>query len=401
MSCFENIGHGELRRTMTVFVLFLFLLGMVAPLQARADDLQEISDNLSSTPERVARGKALYMTTCVACHGPAGKGDGPAAAAFNPKPRNFTAEKFKQGSSPAAAFYTMTHGLKSMPSFASLPVADRMALVHFVLSLSPYKANDTPETLAKIGLAPDGLPLAGFKTETVQELPVEFIMERMAVDGNVASLNMKEIIAKKAAQDEEDKKREAAAMPVPLKPDLARGEILFNSCKICHGSDATGTALAKAPQLAGQDSDYLIAQLKKFQTGIRGAHPLDVNGLKMRPMSRILRSEEEVVHVVHYISQLAPVFPPVTLQGNPETGKAFFGTCAGCHGPDAKGIKATGAPSLRYLQDWYSVSQIHSFKAGYRGGDPRDTNGSVMRGMAAGVNEEMAKDIVSYINTLK
>lgn len=27
---------------------------------------------------------------CVPCHGPAGKGDGPAAAVLNPKPRNFT-----------------------------------------------------------------------------------------------------------------------------------------------------------------------------------------------------------------------------------------------------------------------------------------------------------------------
>ncbi len=31
-----------------------------------------------------------FTTFCVPCHGPAGKGDGPAAAALNPKPRNFT-----------------------------------------------------------------------------------------------------------------------------------------------------------------------------------------------------------------------------------------------------------------------------------------------------------------------
>lgn len=393
MSCFEI--------SKKFFVLSLFVAGIAGPLRAHADDLQEISTNISSTPERVARGKALFMSTCMPCHGPAGKGDGPASVAFNPKPRNFTAEKFKQGSSPAAAFYTVTNGLGSMPSFASLPVADRLALVHFVLSLSPYKTNDTPETFAKIGLDPDGKPLAGFKTEIAAELPVEFIMERMAVDGNVASLNMKEIVANKAAQDSDDKERVAASMPVPITPNLERGKQLLQYCQICHGSDAAGTELAKAPQLAGQDADYIIGELKKFQTGVRGAHPLDVNGLRMRPMSRMLRSEQDVVDVAKYASQLPPVFHPVTLDGNADKGRAAFGVCMGCHGPDAKGMKATGAPALRYLQDWYGVSQIQKFKAGYRGADPRDTNGATMRGIAAGVDEQTAKDIFSYINTLK
>ncbi len=31
-----------------------------------------------------------FTTLCAPCHGPAGRGDGPAAAALNPKPRNFT-----------------------------------------------------------------------------------------------------------------------------------------------------------------------------------------------------------------------------------------------------------------------------------------------------------------------
>jgi mono/diheme cytochrome c family protein len=36
------------------------------------------------------RGKDLYAKQCAGCHGPAGKGDGPAAAAINPKPVDFT-----------------------------------------------------------------------------------------------------------------------------------------------------------------------------------------------------------------------------------------------------------------------------------------------------------------------
>lgn len=38
----------------------------------------------------VERGKGLYAQYCVSCHGPAGKGDGPAASVLDPKPRNLT-----------------------------------------------------------------------------------------------------------------------------------------------------------------------------------------------------------------------------------------------------------------------------------------------------------------------
>jgi mono/diheme cytochrome c family protein len=37
-----------------------------------------------------AKGKQVYKQYCVSCHGPNGKGDGQAAAALKPKPRDFT-----------------------------------------------------------------------------------------------------------------------------------------------------------------------------------------------------------------------------------------------------------------------------------------------------------------------
>lgn len=41
------------------------------------------ANNAPKAPEK-------FMTFCVPCHGPAGMGDGAAAAALNPKPRNLT-----------------------------------------------------------------------------------------------------------------------------------------------------------------------------------------------------------------------------------------------------------------------------------------------------------------------
>jgi mono/diheme cytochrome c family protein len=43
-----------------------------------------------------AAGKELFVkTNCNSCHGMEGKGDGPVAAALDPKPRNFTVGDFK------------------------------------------------------------------------------------------------------------------------------------------------------------------------------------------------------------------------------------------------------------------------------------------------------------------
>ncbi|MCC6157127.1 MAG: cytochrome c [Deltaproteobacteria bacterium] len=41
-----------------------------------------------------AKGAAPYKTYCMSCHGEKGDGAGPAAAALNPKPRNFTDKAF-------------------------------------------------------------------------------------------------------------------------------------------------------------------------------------------------------------------------------------------------------------------------------------------------------------------
>ena len=42
----------------------------------------------------VEQGKKLYGQFCASCHGQSGKGDGPAAAALNPKPRDHTDKEY-------------------------------------------------------------------------------------------------------------------------------------------------------------------------------------------------------------------------------------------------------------------------------------------------------------------
>ena len=44
-----------------------------------------------------AKGKASYDQICASCHGASGKGDGAAAAALNPKPKDLSDKKYVGG----------------------------------------------------------------------------------------------------------------------------------------------------------------------------------------------------------------------------------------------------------------------------------------------------------------
>jgi mono/diheme cytochrome c family protein len=94
------------------------------------------------TPDLVAKGKASYETNCAACHGDRGLGDGVAASALEPKPRNLVAGKFKHGESAPQVFATLEKGIDgtSMTPFGHLPADERWALTYYVLDLRGAKS---------------------------------------------------------------------------------------------------------------------------------------------------------------------------------------------------------------------------------------------------------------------
>ena len=83
-------------------------------------------------------GKKSYEANCVACHGAQGKGDGPAAAALSPKPKNL-GEKEIQDQADGEIFWKISTGRGSMPPWQQLPEKERWGLVHYVRSLAPKK----------------------------------------------------------------------------------------------------------------------------------------------------------------------------------------------------------------------------------------------------------------------
>jgi mono/diheme cytochrome c family protein len=92
---------------------------------------------LAKSPELVEKGKSSFAINCASCHGATGAGDGAAAVALNPKPRNFLKEPLKQGEKPEDLFKTLQTGVtgSAMIPFTHLTEEDRWGLVYYVLEL--------------------------------------------------------------------------------------------------------------------------------------------------------------------------------------------------------------------------------------------------------------------------
>lgn len=56
--------------------------------QGIPEPYRSMTNPLPQTQETLARGAKIYATNCVICHGPHGRGDGPAATSLKPRPGN-------------------------------------------------------------------------------------------------------------------------------------------------------------------------------------------------------------------------------------------------------------------------------------------------------------------------
>jgi mono/diheme cytochrome c family protein len=116
-----------------------------------------LAQRSGTAPPAGSRGKQVYDTHCVECHGPQGLGDGPAAHLMTPRPRDFTRGRYKIRSTETGSVPTDDDLLRSvrqglyasaMPGWQKLlPEEDIRAVVEHLKSFSPRFAAERPTAI--------------------------------------------------------------------------------------------------------------------------------------------------------------------------------------------------------------------------------------------------------------
>jgi DMSO reductase family type II enzyme heme b subunit len=153
--CFPVLVYRLVSKDMGVTVETKFLFGglllavlLAASLWVGAQEQKEApkAQGVMGTPEDIQAGKKIYEKRCSYCHGEDGKGDGPAADFFTPRPRDFTSSLFKYRSTATGQmptdqdlFKTVSHGLPGtgMPSWDDvLNENERMQVIQYIKTFS-------------------------------------------------------------------------------------------------------------------------------------------------------------------------------------------------------------------------------------------------------------------------
>ncbi len=168
--------------------------------------------------------------------------------------------------------------------------------------------------------------------------------------------------------------------------------VAVGTCGTCHGP--TGVSQQpKYPLLAGQNANYVAAQLKAFRNQTRG--DADAIGY-MWGMSATLEDGTIDALAQYYAAQKAgrgrAGETALVAKGRQiyEKGVESVGVpaCAACHGPDAHGMG--DFPRLAGQHAQYVMKQLASFQNNMR-------NVAVMHGVAQGLKVEEMRAVAAYL----
>jgi cytochrome c553 len=168
--------------------------------------------------------------------------------------------------------------------------------------------------------------------------------------------------------------------------------LAVGTCGTCHGTTGVSEQ-PKYPRLAGQNANYLAAQLRAFRSQTRG--DADAIGF-MWGMSANLDDGTIDALAQYYASQKPPMGsagdPALVAKGRDiyQKGVESVGVpaCAACHGPDAHGIN--DFPRLAGQHAQYVMKQLASFQSNMR-------NVAVMHGVAQGLKVEEMQAVAAFL----
>ena len=140
---------------------------------------------------------------------------------------------------------------------------------------------------------------------------------------------------------------DTAALPAAVEA----GKKAAFFCANCHG-DAGSSKLPEVPNLAGQNPEYLLEQMRKFVSGER-------KDAFMQGLIKVLKEEERVNIALFYAN--TPVIAGRADAGQVKQGQQMFEKlCVRCHGDKAHGDKMI--PRLAGQQVTYLEQSVRRYR---------------------------------------
>jgi len=196
----------------------------------------------------------------------------------------------------------------------------------------------------------------------------------------------------------------SAALAASPPTDDPPADQAYGVCVHCHGAHGEGRPELGTPRIGDLSAAYILQQLTAFRSGGRGAHPEDDTAKPMVALARGL-PDPDVAELAAFAAALSPEHrdrpDPAELPGDASAGRARYATCAACHGADARGNDAVGAPDLLFQDPTYLARQLRNYRDGRRGGDRSPPLARSMAGMVAGWSDEDVDDVVAHIVSLR
>ena len=180
---------------------------------------------------------------------------------------------------------------------------------------------------------------------------------------------------------------------VVLMSDSQRGETLVAECMLCHSNKEA----QRGPILHGMEMWYLMDQLEKFRSGVRGKLASNRSEYLMGVGARKIKDDFELAYVASWFSEQDPLPAIRTVQGSLEEGKEYFNQrCVSCHGGNGEGNRLLNAPSLQRLEGWYFLEQMRKFRSGERGYHAQDIGGQAMAAASQEISDRNLRNVVAY-----
>ncbi len=174
----------------------------------------------------------------------------------------------------------------------------------------------------------------------------------------------------------------------------SRVDVLVTECVLCHST----LEAQRGPILNGMDHWYLLEQIQKFRSGVRGQNPDNRSEYLMGMAAKKIQNDFEMAFSADWFAKQKPLPAVRTVPGNVEAGAELYALrCASCHGENADGNSTLLSPSLTRLEGWYFLDQMRKFRSGLRGKSPADLGGKIMAAASVDLTNQQLRDVVAYV----